>query len=107
MDGLELTRRLKSDARYRDVIVIALTAYAMKGDDEKAFRAGCDGYLSSTILVVEDDLPAIMDAVQQGARGAAEEPSDAPKLKHAQRVILHRSCLVIRIGWTGSSRASQ
>jgi CheY-like chemotaxis protein len=49
MDGLELTRRLKSDPRYRDVIVIALTAYAMKGDDEKAFRAGCDGYLSKPI----------------------------------------------------------
>jgi CheY-like chemotaxis protein len=49
MDGLELTRRLKSDPRYRDVIVIALTAYAMKGDDEKAFRAGCDGYVSKPI----------------------------------------------------------
>jgi two-component system cell cycle response regulator len=49
MDGLELTRRLKADARFDDIIIIALTAYAMKGDDEKAYRAGCDGYLSKPI----------------------------------------------------------
>jgi CheY-like chemotaxis protein len=44
MDGLELTRRLKADPATRAVRVVALTAYAMKGDDEKAFAAGCDGY---------------------------------------------------------------
>jgi CheY-like chemotaxis protein len=49
MDGLELTRRLKADPRYRDILIIALTAYAMKGDDQKAYRAGCDGYLSKPI----------------------------------------------------------
>jgi CheY-like chemotaxis protein len=40
MDGLELTRRLKEDPKHRDVIIIALTAYAMKGDREKALKAG-------------------------------------------------------------------
>jgi CheY-like chemotaxis protein len=49
MDGLELTRRIKADPRRRDTIVIALTAYAMKGDDERAFAAGCDGYMSKPI----------------------------------------------------------
>src|SRR3990167_240813 len=42
VDGLELSKRLKSDARYKDIIIIATTAYAMKGDKEKALDAGCD-----------------------------------------------------------------
>jgi CheY-like chemotaxis protein len=49
MDGLELTRRLKADPRTRGIIIIALTAYAMKGDDERARDAGCDGYVSKPI----------------------------------------------------------
>ena len=46
MDGLALTRHLKSDPRTRHIIIIALTAYAMKGDEEKALSAGCDGYIT-------------------------------------------------------------
>jgi CheY-like chemotaxis protein len=49
LDGLELTRQLKADPQRRDIIVLALTAYAMKGDMEKALAAGCDGYLSKPI----------------------------------------------------------
>ncbi len=49
MDGLELTRQIKNDPARRGMIIIALTAYAMKGDDEKAFAAGCDGYMSKPI----------------------------------------------------------
>ncbi len=49
MDGLELTRRLKQDARTRDIILVALTACAMKGDEEKALKAGCDGYITKPI----------------------------------------------------------
>jgi two-component system, cell cycle response regulator DivK len=49
MDGLELTRRLKADPAYRHIVVIALTAYAMKGDHEKAIAAGCDGYVAKPI----------------------------------------------------------
>ena len=49
MDGLELTRLLKADPRRRDIIIIALTAYAMKGDDERARAAGADGYLSKPV----------------------------------------------------------
>jgi CheY-like chemotaxis protein len=49
MDGLELTRRLKADPATRPIRVIALTAYAMKGDDEKAFAAGCDGYITKPV----------------------------------------------------------
>jgi CheY-like chemotaxis protein len=49
MDGLELTRRIKADPRRRDIVILALTAYAMKGDDLKALAAGCDGYISKPI----------------------------------------------------------
>jgi CheY-like chemotaxis protein len=49
MDGLELTRRLKADPATRDTVILALTAYAMKGDEEKALAAGCDGYVAKPI----------------------------------------------------------
>lgn len=49
MDGLEVTRRIKSNPALQTVIVVALTAYAMKGDEEKARAAGCDGYITKPI----------------------------------------------------------
>jgi CheY-like chemotaxis protein len=49
MDGLELTRRLKANADTREIIVVALTAYAMKGDEQKVLAAGCDGYVPKPI----------------------------------------------------------
>ena len=49
MDGLTLTRRLKDDKRLKHIPVIALTAFAMKGDEQKAAEAGCDGYITKPI----------------------------------------------------------
>lgn len=49
MDGLELTRLLKRDPPRRHISIVALTAYAMKGDEEKALAAGCDGYLTKPV----------------------------------------------------------
>jgi CheY-like chemotaxis protein len=49
VDGLELTRRLKADASTAAIVIIAVTAYAMKGDEEKALAAGCDGYITKPI----------------------------------------------------------
>jgi CheY-like chemotaxis protein len=49
MDGLTLTRKLKADERLRHIPVIALTAFAMKGDEAKAYEAGCDGYITKPI----------------------------------------------------------
>jgi CheY-like chemotaxis protein len=49
MDGLALTRLLKADELTRHIIVVALTAFAMKGDDARAREAGCDGYITKPI----------------------------------------------------------
>jgi CheY-like chemotaxis protein len=49
MDGLELTRRLKADTATSDAIILAVTAYAMKGDEQRALAAGCDGYITKPI----------------------------------------------------------
>jgi CheY-like chemotaxis protein len=49
MDGLTLTRLLKADPRTRHIRIVALTAFAMKGDDRKARDAGCDGYITKPI----------------------------------------------------------
>jgi CheY-like chemotaxis protein len=49
MDGLELTRRLRADAATKDILILALTAYAMRGDEQKARDAGCDGYIPKPI----------------------------------------------------------
>ena len=49
MDGLTAVRIIKKDADLKDMPVMALTAYAMQGDQEKALEAGCAGYLSKPI----------------------------------------------------------
>ncbi len=49
VDGLELTRRLKADPATRDIVIVAVTAYAMKGDQDKALAAGCDDYVTKPI----------------------------------------------------------
>ena len=49
LDGLAATEALQADAANRHLTVIALTAHAMKGDEELARKAGCDGYLSKPI----------------------------------------------------------
>jgi CheY-like chemotaxis protein len=49
MDGLTVTRMIKESPKSRNTPIIALTAYAMKGDEEKAREAGCDGYIAKPI----------------------------------------------------------
>jgi CheY-like chemotaxis protein len=60
LNGFELTRRLKGDASTRDIVIVALTAYAMKGDEERAREAGCDGYVAKPIDT--RTLPALIAA---------------------------------------------
>jgi two-component system cell cycle response regulator DivK len=53
MDGLQATALLKSDAATRSIPVIALTALAMKGDEERIRTAGCDGYIAKPLSYKE------------------------------------------------------
>jgi two-component system, cell cycle response regulator DivK len=51
MSGLDVTRALKGDPALARIPVLAVTAYAMKGDEEKCREAGCDAYLSKPITM--------------------------------------------------------
>lgn len=51
IDGLTLTRQLKTDPSTRHIAVVALTAYAMKGDEARMLDAGCDGYIAKPIEI--------------------------------------------------------
>ena len=53
MDGLEATRIIKADAKTKDIPIIALTSYAMKGDRERTIEAGCDGYIAKPVDILE------------------------------------------------------
>jgi CheY-like chemotaxis protein len=49
MDGLALTRKLKASTATGAIRILALTAFAMKGDEQKVIAAGCDGYIAKPI----------------------------------------------------------
>jgi two-component system cell cycle response regulator DivK len=51
MDGYEVTRRMKADETTRDIPVVAVTSFAMKGEEERARAAGCDAYLNKPINI--------------------------------------------------------
>jgi len=53
VSGLEVTQWLKDDEELRSIPVIAVTAFAMKGDEEKILKGGCEAYLSKPISVVK------------------------------------------------------
>ena len=46
IDGYEVTRRIKANPDLRQIPIIAVTSFALSGDDKKAFAAGCDGYVT-------------------------------------------------------------
>jgi len=66
MDGWEATRRLKGDPDTRAIPVVALTAFAMRGDEEQARAAGCDDYIPKPARPV-----AIREVVKKYVGGAA------------------------------------
>ena len=51
VSGLEVTRWLKEDVELRHIPIIAITAFAMKGDEEKIRQGGCEAYLSKPISI--------------------------------------------------------
>lgn len=60
VSGLDVTKWLKEDERLRDIPVIAVTAFAMKGDEERIKEGGCEAYISKPISVA-----SFLDAVRQ------------------------------------------
>lgn len=64
-DGLEATRRLRADPANAGLVIVAFTAYAMKGDEARMLAAGCDGYIAkpidvaSFVATVRSFLPAV------------------------------------------------
>tara|TARA_B100000315_G_C14048398_1_gene350744 strand:+ start:183 stop:407 length:225 start_codon:yes stop_codon:yes gene_type:complete len=60
MDGYEVTRRIKSDEKTRDIPVVAVTSFAMKGEEDRARAAGCDAYLNKPI-----DIHSLIKTVNQ------------------------------------------
>ena len=56
LDGWEATRRIKTDERTRHIPIIALTAHAMQGDEDKAKEAGCDDYDTKPV-----ELPRLLE----------------------------------------------
>ena len=53
ISGMEATRRLKADEQTRTIPIIAVTAFAMSGDEAKVLASGCDAYVSKPFNVVE------------------------------------------------------
>jgi two-component system cell cycle response regulator DivK len=51
ISGLDIARKLKSDASMRHIPVLAVTAFAMKDDEQKILAAGCEAYLSKPIAI--------------------------------------------------------
>jgi two-component system cell cycle response regulator DivK len=72
VDGLELTRRLKTDPATRHIPIVALTAYAMKGDEERMLAAGCDGYIAKPVEVAS--FTRQVRAFLAGAAGSSAPP---------------------------------
>lgn len=51
ISGLDVTKKIKADEEIRHIPVIAVTAFAMKDDEEKILRAGCEAYISKPISI--------------------------------------------------------
>jgi two-component system cell cycle response regulator DivK len=60
LDGYEVTRRVKANPALRHIPIIAVTSYALDGDDAKAFGAGCDAYVAKPY-----DPLALLDIIRQ------------------------------------------
>jgi len=67
MDGLAATGILKKDPATSNILIIAMTAFAMKGDEDKMLAAGCDGYIAKPIRYRE--FLATVGAFLTGLRG--------------------------------------
>lgn len=60
ISGLDITRKMKSESDISDIPIIAVTAFAMKDDEEKILKAGCEAYISKPISIAN-----FLDTVKQ------------------------------------------
>ena len=87
ISGLDVTRWLKEDEELRSIPVIAVTAFAMKGDEQKIREGGCEDYISKPISVMKfletvqkyltDDAPAATETPE--AQDEVKQDSDVPQ----------------------------
>lgn len=70
LDGLGTVKRIRQDARFASLPVLAVTAYAMRGDREKILNSGFDGYLSKPInsAELEQELERLLRSTSQAGR---------------------------------------
>jgi two-component system cell cycle response regulator len=113
MDGLTLTRKLKAEEKTKDLVIVALTAFAMKGDEQKARDAGCAGYITKPIdtralpglvagylprldlkgkkltlkILVIEDTPSDLKLAQLVLTGAGHNVSGAEAAEQALRAV--------------------
>jgi CheY-like chemotaxis protein len=73
MDGLTFTRLVKADPRLAQVPVVALTAFAMRGDEQRAHASGCDAYLTKPISTRQfcNQIVEILAAAEARRRAAS------------------------------------
>lgn len=80
ISGLDLTKQIKSDDDLKAIPVIAVTAFAMKGDEQKIREGGCENYISKPISVMNflETVKSYLDAgsPDQGRGGQKQEKGD-------------------------------
>jgi len=104
MDGLEATGLLKRDDATRAIPVIALTALAMKGDEERIRAAGCDDYIAKPMRYKE----FLRDRRDPACPKMKPTPDIEPPEPPARILIVddgadNRAVLEVILGWKGSS----
>jgi two-component system cell cycle response regulator DivK len=75
ISGMEATRRLKTDEQTRSIPIIAVTAFAMSGDEAKILASGCDAYIAKPFNVVEF-LKLVEDWTPEIGREGRDLPPD-------------------------------
>jgi two-component system cell cycle response regulator DivK len=75
LDGLQATRRLKSDPATQRIPIIILTAHAMRGDEQLSFDAGCDAYETKPI-----DWPRLMTTMETQLNRGSQDGRELPSI---------------------------
>jgi signal transduction histidine kinase/CheY-like chemotaxis protein len=87
LDGLETTRAIRRDSRWRHLPIIAMTAHAMTGDKERCLKTGMDAYLSKP-LQAADLIATIEKQLATGAPRAAAPPPDRDEPLHEDQELV-------------------